>query len=59
MLAGRPYLMSKGKPSGTYTGATCGEEDADTQPPEKEECFTLKTGQKWCFANPAEKMHNR
>lgn len=50
-----PLPYEQGKPSGTYTGATCGEEDADTQPPEKEECFTLKTGQKWCFANPAEK----
>lgn len=50
-----PLPYDKDKPSGTYTGVACGDEDADTAPPEKEECFTLKSGVKWCFANPDEK----
>ncbi|PKM20077.1 MAG: hypothetical protein CVV11_00750 [Gammaproteobacteria bacterium HGW-Gammaproteobacteria-15] len=50
-----PLPYDRDKPSGTYTGAACGDEDADTAPPEKEECFTLKSGQKWCFSNPDEK----
>ena len=49
-----PLPYDKDKPSGTYTGAACGDTDASEAPPEPEQCFTLKSGQKWCFANPQE-----
>lgn len=50
-----PYPIENGGSSGTYTGAACNAEATSTAPDEKEECFTLKSGIKWCWANPDEK----
>ena len=50
-----PYPIENGGSSGTYTGAACNAEATSIAPDEKEECFTLKSGIKWCWANPDEK----
>ena len=47
-----------GKPSGTFTGVKCGATDGGPLEPENnapKDCFTLKNGVKWCWADKAEK----
>ncbi|KRS22352.1 hypothetical protein AAY72_03830 [Alishewanella sp. WH16-1] len=47
-----------GKPSGTFTGVKCGSTDGGPLEPENnapKDCFTLKNGVKWCWADKAEK----
>lgn len=47
-----------GQPSGTFTGVKCGSEDGGPLEPENDapkDCFTLKNGVKWCWADKAEK----
>ncbi|EHR42670.1 hypothetical protein AJE_00735 [Alishewanella jeotgali KCTC 22429] len=47
-----------GQPSGTFTGVKCGATDGGPLEPENnapKDCFTLKNGVKWCWADKAEK----
>lgn len=49
---------TQGQPSGTFTGVKCGEKDGGPLEPEEDapkDCFTLKNGVKWCWADKAEK----
>ncbi|WP_445766612.1 hypothetical protein [Rheinheimera sp.] len=51
-----PYPVAKGQPSGTITGVTCADKNGGPEPPEDapKDCYTLKSGVKWCWADPAE-----
>lgn len=52
------YPVAQGQPSGTITGVTCAKDDAVTEPTDPDapkDCFTLKSGVKWCWADPGEK----
>ena len=48
---------TQGQPSGTFTGVKCGDKDGGPVEPEEDapkDCFTLKNGVKWCWADPKE-----
>lgn len=48
---------TQGQPSGTFTGVKCGDKDGGPLEPEEDapkDCFTLKNGVKWCWADPKE-----
>ena len=53
----QPYPVAKDQPSGTITGVTCADTNGTLEPPEDapKDCYTLKSGVKWCWADPAEK----
>ncbi|NRQ42609.1 hypothetical protein HRH59_08475 [Rheinheimera sp. YQF-2] len=55
MVRWQPLPGLNGGESGVFTGAACGEEESTTPPAEKENCVTMKNGQKLCVAKKAEK----
>lgn len=48
-LRWQPLPTAQGQPAGTFTGASCGDEESTTPPPERETCFTLKDGSQYCL----------
>lgn len=52
----QPFPVAKDQPSGTITGVTCSDENGTPEPEDDapNDCFTLTSGAKWCWADPAE-----
>ncbi|MEE2023610.1 hypothetical protein [Alkalimonas mucilaginosa] len=50
-LRWQPLPTAQGQPAGTFTGASCGDEESTTPPPERETCFTLQDGTRYCLAD--------